>query len=222
MSHTLTALAAAVPLAAGWTVHGLWQRNLIDRAGRDALTGLPRRATFEKAGARILRKTRQGLVAVLVIDLDGFKQINDIHGHAAGDIAIRETGHRLAQWAEPLGAVARLGGDEFAAAIRCADVDAVRGELTHLHQWLCSIVTYEGRPLPLGVSIGAYRSTPDGPAPDLSSALRAADEAMYGVKQTGGGWTIKHTLSPDYRTVNGRRDGRRGTDFDLELDGGAS
>ncbi|QKV93959.1 GGDEF domain-containing protein [Streptomyces sp. NA02950] len=208
MSHALTAVSAAAPLATGWAMHGLWFRHRLNRARRDPLTDLPTRAAFEKHAAQLLRKDR---CAVLVIDLDGFKQINDVHGHAAGDTAIRETGQRLAQWAEPLGTVARLGGDEFAAAICCPDTDTLSGELTHLHQWLCSVVTYDGLPLPLGASIGAYAHTPDGPAADLASALRAADEAMYGVKQTGGGWTIKHTISPDYRTVNGRRDGRRGT-----------
>ncbi|WP_413808510.1 GGDEF domain-containing protein [Streptomyces sp. OE57] len=218
MSHTLIALSAAAPLAAGWTVHGLWQQRLIDRAERDDLTGLPRRAAFEKSAARILCKTRRDVVATLVIDLDGFKQVNDVHGHAAGDTAIRETGRRLAQWAEPLGTVARLGGDEFTAVIRCPDPETVRGELTHLHQWLCSPVTYDGLPLSLGASIGAYLHT-HRPAVDLSAALRVADEVMYGVKQTGGGWSITHTLNPSYRTVNGRRDGRRGTDLDTE--GGA-
>ncbi|MFE5125486.1 GGDEF domain-containing protein [Streptomyces sp. NPDC056669] len=220
MSHTLAALSAAAPLAAGWTVHGLWQHHLIDRAERDALTGLPRRAAFEKSAARMLRRTRRDVVVTLIIDLDGFKQVNDIHGHAAGDTAIRETGRRLAQWAESLGTVARLGGDEFAAVIRCPDPDTVRGELTHLHQWLCSTVTYDGLPLPLGASIGAYLHAPGpGSTVDLPAALRVADEVMYGVKQTGGGWSITHTLTPAYRTVNGRRDGRPGTDLDAE--GGA-
>ncbi|CAM5244475.1 GGDEF domain-containing protein [Streptomyces mordarskii] len=217
MSDTLAALSAAAPLAAGWTVHGLWQQRLIGRAERDALTGLPRRAAFEKSAARILRRRRRDVVAVLVIDLDGFKQVNDVHGHEAGDSAIRETGRRLAQWAEPLGTVARLGGDEFAAVIRCPDPDTVRGELTHLHQWLCSPITYDGLPLPLGASIGAYLHTPGpGPALELSGALRVADEVMYGVKQTGGGWSVTRSLTPSYRTVNGRRDGRRGTGLDAE------
>ncbi|WP_448329976.1 GGDEF domain-containing protein [Streptomyces sp. DSM 41534] len=221
MSHTLIALSAAAPLAAGWTVHGLWQHRLIDQAGRDALTGLLRRVAFEKSAARILRKARRDVVATLVIDLDGFKQVNDIHGHAAGDTAIRETGRRLAQWAEPLGTVARLGGDEFAAVIRCPDPDTLRGELARLHPWLCSPVTYDGLPLLLGASIGAYLHAP-GPAVDLSAALRVADEVMYGVKQIGGGWSLTHTLTPAYRTVNGRRDGRPGTDIDANLEGGAS
>lgn len=219
MSHTLTAISAAAPLAAGWTVHGLWQHRLIDRAERDELTGLPRRAAFEKSAARMLRRTRQGVVAVLVIDLDGFKKVNDVYGHAAGDTAIRETGRRLAQWAEPLGTVSRLGGDEFAAVIHCADPETLRGELTHLQQWLCSTVTYDGLPLPLGASIGAYCHTPDLPV-DLSEALRAADEAMYRAKQTGGGWAVTHALAPAYRTVNGRREGRSGTDIDAQ--GGGS
>lgn len=211
MSQALTAVSAAVPLAAGWTVHGLWQRHLIDRAERDALTGLPRRAAFEKRAARMLRRTRTGLVAVLVIDLDGFKQVNDIHGHAAGDTAIREIGRRLAQWAEPLGIVARLGGDEFAAVIRCADADTLRGELTHLHQWLCSTVTYQGLPLALGASIGVHSRRASRRTVHLPAALRAADEAMYQVKQDGGGWTVTHCVIPAYKTVNGRRDGRPGT-----------
>lgn len=210
MSHTLAALSAAAPLAAGWTVHGLWQRRLIDRAGRDALTGLPRRDAFEHSAARMLRKTQHGVLAVLVIDLNCFKQVNDIYGHAAGDTAIRETGRRLAEWGEPLGTAARLGGDEFAAVIRCPDVETLRGELTHLHEWLSSTVTYDGLPLPLGASIGAYQHT-TGQAVELSAALRVADEAMYGVKQTGGGWVITRSLTPTYQTVNGRRDGRRGT-----------
>ncbi|QKV93888.1 GGDEF domain-containing protein [Streptomyces sp. NA02950] len=210
MSHTLAALSAAAPLAAGWTVHGLWQRRLIDRAGRDALTGLPRRDAFEHSAARMLRKTQHRVLAVLVIDLNGFKQVNDVYGHAAGDATIRETGRRLAQWAEPLGTVARLGGDEFAAAIRCPDTETLRGELTHLHQWLCSTVTYDGLPLPLGASIGVYHHATGRPV-ELSAALRVADEAMYRVKQTGGGWSLTRSLAPAYRTVNGRRDGRRGT-----------
>ncbi|MBP8533709.1 GGDEF domain-containing protein [Streptomyces sp. MK37H] len=219
MSHTLAALSAAAPLAAGWTVHGLWQRRQIDRAGRDTLTGLPRRDAFEHSAARMLRKPPRGVVAVLVIDLDGFKQVNDVYGHAAGDAAIRETGRRLAQWAEPLGTVARLGGDEFAAAIRCSDTETLRGELTHLHQWLCSTVTYDGLPLPLGASIGAYQHTTGRPA-ELSAVLRVADEAMYQVKQTAGGWALTRSLTPTYRTVNGRRDGRRGTANDI-LQGGS-
>ncbi|MGW7597084.1 GGDEF domain-containing protein [Streptomyces antimycoticus] len=217
MSHTLAALSAAAPLAAGWTVHGLWQRRLIDRAGRDALTGMPRRTAFEHSAARMLRKPHVGVLAVLVIDLDGFKQVNDIHGHAAGDTAIRETGRRLSLWAEPLGTAARLGGDEFAAVIRCLDVETLRGELTHLHEWLCSTVAYDGLPLPLGASIGAYHHA-TGQAVELTAVLRVADEVMYRAKQTGGGWSISRSLTPAYRTVNGRRDGRRGTDIDTEGD----
>ncbi|MDW6061355.1 GGDEF domain-containing protein [Streptomyces sp. FXJ1.4098] len=212
MSHTLTAISAAAPLAVGWTMHGLWFRRSLDQARRDPLSGLPTRAAFEKHAEQLLRETR---CAVLLIDLDGFKQINDVHGHAAGDAAIRAAGERLGTWVQVQdGAVGRLGGDEFAAVVPMPHTTDLPVELRTLHEMVCEPVAFDGHLIPLGSSIGAYHGP--FPAPSLSTALRVADEAMYGAKQTGGGWLITSNPTPAYRTVNGRRDGRPGTDIDAE------
>ncbi|MDT3395761.1 GGDEF domain-containing protein [Streptomyces sp. B1866] len=215
----LHTLAAAAPLAAGWAVHGLWWRRRLAAARRDPLSGLVGRAVFERAACRVLAGRRP--VAVLVIDLDGFKQVNDRFGHAAGDAVIRATGERLAQWADGLGVAGRLGGDEFAAAVRVDSADALRGELVHLHQWLCSPVPRpDGPPLVVGASIGAYL-VPSRAGADLSVALRRADESMYLAKQVKGGWLVADGPAPVHATVWGRRDGRPGTHLPAPAEGNA-
>ncbi|MGW7691014.1 GGDEF domain-containing protein [Streptomyces asiaticus] len=206
---TLHTVAAAAPLAAGWAVHGLWFRRSLDRARRDPLTGLPTRAAFEKHAAQLLRKER---CAVLLIDLDGFKALNDTFGHAAGDAAIRAAGERLGTWVTAQGgAVGRLGGDEFAAAVPVANPSDLPVELSTLHEIVCEPVEFEGRLMPLGASIGALYGPYLSRARTLRNLLRCADEAMYQAKQTGGGWAITDNPTPAHRTVNGRRDGRPGT-----------
>ncbi|ADI09741.1 diguanylate cyclase with PAS/PAC sensor [Streptomyces bingchenggensis BCW-1] len=206
---TLHTVAAAGPLAAGWAVHGLWFRRRIEAARRDPLTGLLGRDAFERRARKLLAG---GSCAVLIVDLDGFKTLNDSAWHAAGDAALRAVGSRLICWKRVAGGVvARLGGDEFAAAIYVRSLAELRWELGRLHTALCEPVRFEGRPVFVGASIGAYwhpRRTPV----DLSTAMRRADEVMYAVKQTGGGWSIACNPTPAYRTVNGRRDGRPGTD----------
>ncbi|MFI0764618.1 GGDEF domain-containing protein [Streptomyces sp. NPDC021218] len=205
--NTLHTVAAAAPLAAGWAVHGLWFRRSLDRARRDPLTGLPTRAAFEKHAAQLLREER---CAVLLIDLDGFKALNDTMGHAAGDAAIRAAGERLGVWVHVQnGAVGRLGGDEFAAVVTMPHPSDLPVELSTLHRIVCEPVEFGGHLIPLGASIGAYHAPHSAPA--LSVALRRADEAMYQAKQTGGGWAITDSTVPVHRTVNGRRDGRNGT-----------
>lgn len=114
MSHTLTALSAALPLAAGWSLHSLRLRRRIEAARRDPLTGLLTRDGFAEAARRWLSSHRPRVVCL--IDLNKFKQINDTYGHAAGDAVIRAVGERLSEWALNNSAVVgRLGGDEFAA-----------------------------------------------------------------------------------------------------------
>ncbi len=217
--NAIPSLAAAVgPLAAGWAVHGMWVRRRIDAARRDPLTGLPGRAAFEQRARKGLASGARSVA--VVIDLDGFKPLNDRFGHAAGDAALRAVGDRLQRWSRSrYGVVGRLGGDEFAAAIPAPDPDRLRGRLEQLHAALCEPVPFEGRLLALGASIGAVWH--DGRAPaDLGALLRRADEAMYAAKQNGGGIFLTDRLTPLHRTVNGRRAGRRGTH--LTDRGGAS
>ncbi|MFE7120134.1 GGDEF domain-containing protein [Streptomyces sp. NPDC057654] len=211
MSALLAHAEVAAPLAAAWSVHALWMRDRWRRARLDPLTGLPARAAFE---LRVRRMVRKSPTAVLVIDLNGLKPVNDEFGHAAGDAVIRETGVRLAQWAGGAdGIAARLGGhaDEFAAAIPAPE--SLPGELTGLDQWLRHPVGFEGAVLMVGASIGAKLSSPT--AADPSLLMRRADEAMYTAKEGGGGWVIAHGDQPTHPTVNGRREGRPGTALEV-------
>ncbi|MFF1476262.1 GGDEF domain-containing protein [Streptomyces sp. NPDC058301] len=211
MSQTLTALSAALPLAAGWSVHSLRLRRRIEDARRDPLTGLWTREAFEERARKSLSQRCQR--AVLVLDLNWFKQINDTFGHAAGDAVIRATGQRLGQWAKDNSGVAgRLGGDEFAAVIPAYGIDNLRSDLDDLLGRLDQPVEFDGRRIEVFASVGAawyYRAGTG----DLSALLRRADEQMYKAKQRGGGWRIAQRLgtAPEMRTVNGRREGRPGT-----------
>ncbi|MEU6325955.1 GGDEF domain-containing protein [Streptomyces sp. NPDC047049] len=220
MSQTLTALAAALPVAAGWSLHSLKLRRRIEAARRDPLSGLWTRQPFEEHARKTLGVCPR---AVMVLDLDGFKQINDTYGHAVGDAVIAVTGRRLARWSTFYRGVAgRLGGDEFAASICCYSLRGLRQAMDDLAEQLRAPVEFEGHVLWVGFSAGVVRAQRDTRAADLSRLMRCADEVMYGAKQTGGGWRAgADNASPAYRTVNGRRDGRRGTSADHSLEGGA-
>jgi diguanylate cyclase (GGDEF)-like protein len=216
VSSLIPAAAAAAPVAAGWSAHTVWLRRRLQAARRDPLSGLMGRAGFEHAAARILR--RHG-AAVVVIDLDGFKQVNDTFGHAAGDAVIAATGERLR--ARDLLVCGRLGGDEFAVVAPCGGAPGLRMFLARLHMALCAPVPYGETPgglLFVGASVGGVLA-PAGTG--LSVALRVADEAMYGVKRSGGGPAAVYGLDPACRTVNGRRDGRHGTGSEPEAGGAA-
>ena len=92
---------------------------LVDLSSRDALTGLANRRTFELALAReIDRVARAGEPALLLtLDIDHFKQVNDTHGHAAGDLVIRAVGQALMDTVRPMDLVARVGGEEFSIVL---------------------------------------------------------------------------------------------------------
>ncbi|MEU8958825.1 GGDEF domain-containing protein [Streptomyces sp. NPDC048518] len=211
MSQTVASLATALPLAAGWSVNNLWLRRRIENARRDPLTGLWTREAFEERARKSLSQGQQR--AVLVLDLNWFKQINDTYGHAAGDAVLRATGQRLGAWVgEHHGVAGRLGGDEFAAITDVSGTaDTVTGNLSakllELIGRLERPVPFEGRLIDVHVSIGVARW-----AADLSSLLRLADEQMYRIKQEGGGFSIApgYGHGPALGTVNGRREGRRG------------
>lgn len=184
-------------------------RAELAQARHDPLTGLLTRAAFEQRAPHILGA---GPCAVLLIDLDGLKRLNDQFGHDAGDAAIRATGASLTDALEPHpGATAgRLGGDEFAAVVPLPEAVALPWLLRGLHGSITAPFAHRGLCLTVGVSIGACL-TADLPAVSLPLTLRLADEAMYEAKRSGGGWLAAAGPAPALRTVNGRRDGRRGT-----------
>ncbi|MEU1673821.1 GGDEF domain-containing protein [Streptomyces roseifaciens] len=209
MSDIVTALAGAGPLAAGWAMHGLWTWRRLAAARRDPLSGLPTRAAFERRAARAVAR---GSHVVLLVDLDGFKKLNDTFGHAAGDEAIRSTATSLndALVHRRGSVVARIGGDEFAAVVPAQGPAVLPWLLGGLHGEITGPFAYQGQTLTVGASVGAC-FTGELALPSLSLALRRADDAMYAAKRNGGGWCLADGSAPVSLTAPGCRSRRGGT-----------
>ncbi|MEU3428965.1 GGDEF domain-containing protein [Streptomyces gardneri] len=204
MNTLATILAATGPLAAGWSGHVLWLRRRLRTARRDPLTGLRTREGFTRRAAVLLHDER---AVVVLADVDHFKQINDRHGHAAGDALLKATADRLAHYVGPNGVAGRLGGDEFAAVVLDAD-GTVSDLLAVLHGVLARPADKANPHVATTVSLGWVRAA-DFPGEDLSALLGRADEAMYAAKQGRAG-VKRARLGRLLSAVTGRRSGRRG------------
>ncbi|MFI6530221.1 GGDEF domain-containing protein [Streptomyces uncialis] len=198
--------AAAVPLALA-VADGIRLRRRLAAAGRDRLTGALRRESWTPRAQRLLDRHHDQAV-VLICDLDHFKQINDTHGHAAGDRVLAETTTRLTDWAGACGLVGRLGGDEF-AVLTLIEPRHRPLRLAQLIRLLAAPVTTDTGPVDVAASIGAASPDTTGTT-DLSQLQRAADAALYDGKHTGHAIvaTARHATVP---SINGRRAGRPGT-----------
>jgi diguanylate cyclase (GGDEF)-like protein/PAS domain S-box-containing protein len=160
------------------------EEELRREADTDPLTGLANRRGFDVRARRLIATCEQNgtPAAVLMIDIDHFKAINDTHGHDGGDIVLRAVADTLARGARPIDLVGRLGGEEFAVLLPGADRDAGarRGdELRRAVEALEIEVAHDARThvtISLGVASIAH---------DLANSLRRADAAMYVAKQTG-------------------------------------
>ncbi|MFE9992532.1 GGDEF domain-containing protein [Streptomyces sp. NPDC005381] len=204
MNTLLDVLAASVPLVAGWAAHVRWLGRRLHVARRDPLTGLRTRDAFTHRATALLTDAR---AVVLLADVDRFKQINDTHGHAAGDLLLKATADRLAHHVGRKGVAGRLGGDEFAAVL-IDEHGAAADLLTLLHGILARPVDGQNPDVHTTVSLGWVRAA-DFPGEDLSGLLRRADESMYAAKQARSG--LKRAgLGRLFATVAGRRSGRRG------------
>jgi diguanylate cyclase (GGDEF)-like protein len=163
--------------------------RLKHQAFHDPLTNLANRALFSDRLAHALtRRTPDGRsgVAVLFVDLDDFKMVNDGLGHAAGDQLLRAVGERLVAALRPCDTTARLGGDEFAVLIEDANTpgDATR-VAERIVETLREPLDLQGRELAMRASIGIALAGADDV--DSEELLRRADIAMYRVKQRGKG-----------------------------------
>ncbi|MGA5558880.1 GGDEF domain-containing protein [Streptomyces lavendulocolor] len=205
--RTLLITAAALPLT-GWTVHALALHRKLAATRKDPLTGLMRRDAYTVRARRLLARHGDA-AAVVMVDADQFKEINDRLGHAAGDTVLASIAARLTAWAGPRAAVGRLGGDEFAVVLELPTARrALRlGQLVRmLHT---PVALGDGRTVDVAASVGA--ATPDAVGSyDLSALQRAADAALYDGKHSGRAVlaTTAHAAVP---SVNGRRAGRMGT-----------
>src|SRR5450759_3598745 len=180
-----TAGPRTVLVATDVTTWGRNQARLQRLAFEDALTGLANRVLLhdriEQAIAAARRKA--GTFAVLLIDLDRFKPINDIHGHATGDLVLRETARRLQVATRTVDTVGRLGGDEFVVLL---GGDGGRDEAQLVVERIMQALTapLAMHALRLGVSIGIAIYPDDGSNAD--QLLARADSAMYDAKDRGG------------------------------------
>lgn len=158
-------------------------------AMHDVLTGLPNRALFmDRLNQALARRVRRPdhSCGVLFVDLDRFKEINDILGHAAGDLVLTATAQRLIAALRPQDSAARLGGDEFAVLVEsiahATDLETVAKRV------LASMTRpFEifGHSIKTGASLGAAIAGPEHTSADM--LIRDADFAMYRAKQSGGG-----------------------------------
>lgn len=167
-----------------------WASQLHRLAHHDPLTGLPNRLVFEEHLGRALDRARRNTtrVALVFIDLNGFKAINDHYGHAAGDQLLKETGARLSGALRESDIVARLGGDEFVAILEGIPLDRSLDEEARLIAG--KILAALAPPIPLGATlqrIGASLGIAVFPdhAPNMDKLIHIADLAMYQAKRNG-------------------------------------
>ena len=156
-------------------------------AERDPLTGLANRARYEELflnGSRAQPGVTP-LGALLLIDLDNFKQINDQFGHAAGDACLKMVGQRLASAFADAPLVARIGGDEF-AVLSHADTSppALKSQVARLLASLARPIAWQGQTLVLGASAG-IGFAPDPYCYDADDLFAIADKALYAAKGAG-------------------------------------
>ena len=189
-------LAASVASLVAWRMNE-------EQALKDALTRLPNRRLFhDRVGHALARgQRRPGTMAVLFIDLDKFKDVNDSLGHPSGDQLLTSVAERLRAVLRPGDTAARLGGDEFAVLVEdiAGEEDAVR-VAQRLLEALAAPFVLRGKELTVGASVGIAVSAPGDTVDEL---LRNADVAMYTAKQAGRGCC--KSFEPDMHAAVVRR-----------------
>ena len=160
------------------------QEELSHQAFHDALTGLPNRALLnDRVGHALARSLRAGRpMAVIIVDLDHFKDVNDGLGHGAGDALLVQTARRMKEQLRDVDTAARIGGDEFAVVAE----GLTREQAVALAERLCASLQapfeIEGRPVSISASLGV---TVASPGDTCETLLRNADTAMYVAKASG-------------------------------------
>jgi len=154
-------------------------------AATDELTGLPNRRALYAEGQTRLTDPQRRRQALLMLDLDKFKEVNDSLGHHAGDLLLIQVGARLGEHVRDGDLLARLGGDEFAVLLDDAGHDEAADVAIKLRAALAEPFALEDIALHSSASIGIAAFPDDGP--DLSTLLRKADIAMYKAKTSGRG-----------------------------------
>jgi diguanylate cyclase (GGDEF)-like protein/PAS domain S-box-containing protein len=163
------------------------EANINHLAYFDHLTGLPNRGRLQSeiGGLIAASSALPQRVALLCIDIDHFKYVNDTLGHSSGDQLLVEVARRLLEQATETAIVGRMGGDEFVMALPGCDAPRARAMATSLLKSLCQPVMVDGISLPLSVSIGVAVYPDD--SGDIDELLMNADVALYEAKRAGRG-----------------------------------
>jgi diguanylate cyclase (GGDEF)-like protein len=175
----------------------------------DRLTGLPNRRYLERHMARRDGRTGESLTgrhAVLAIDIDGFKPVNDTHGHAVGDRVLTVIARRIASSIDERGLLFRVGGDEFVAVVPLTKSQtraAARAIGEDVRQAMEQAIELDGLTFPVACSVGIALVPDD--SKSLSGALVIADAALYEAKRTGRNRVVEHapSISPVLPTSDG-------------------
>jgi diguanylate cyclase (GGDEF)-like protein len=169
------------------------------QAQHDSLTGLPNRTLFrDRIGQAILACERNGgRVAVLLMDLDRFKEVNDTLGHHSGDILLQELGSRIKDVLRASDTVARLGGDEFGVLLpHQADPLGVVHVMEKIRQAVERPLVVQGLPLGIEASVGVAFYPDHGE--DVDALQQAADVAMYAAKESHAFYSFYDATTRDY------------------------
>jgi diguanylate cyclase (GGDEF)-like protein len=194
------------------------RRTAVEIGTTDSLTGIANRHSYSQALERSLAASQAGarLTGLLLIDLDGFKQVNDSYGHRHGDQLLVTTAHRLREVAGEGSFVARIGGDEFAIIFEGDSCEAILTEARRLRAIFDREVTIDGVTIhasgSFGIAIGPHQATN---AVDLQ---RFADLALYRSKSEGKGGVV--LFEPEFLHAFEHRQ-RMEAEFRIALDGGA-
>lgn len=179
----------------------------VTRANEDPLTGLKTKRALTDWIDHALADSKHSPMHLVLIDLDGFKNVNDLYGHAAGDAVLIETARRMRRTLRSCDVTARLGGDEFAVVLVETDAIAARATTERLLAGLAEPVELPQGYMAVTASIGVTDLDAAGGA---DSALREADLAMYDAKRTG-----KNQVAAYRRELSQHDDSRGHREIDL-------
>ena len=162
-----------------------FEDQLEHQAYHDALTGLPNRRMLERHLEWAISKTKKETerIAVVFIDLDGFKQVNDWFGHNVGDDILKQVAIKMGNYVRQNDIVARMGGDEFVVVLHgVEDMKGLETSLQHLQKACHCSLDINGRTVTVTASLGVSIFPCDGQS--AAALIRKADKAMYLCKET--------------------------------------
>ncbi len=172
------------------SAHKERETRLQHQASHDPLTGLPNRTLLLDRLDRLVRSIRRAgsPLALLFLDLDHFKEVNDTHGHQVGDRLLQEVAARMGRALRDSDTVARLGGDEFAVLLPGAGHAGALAAAATLRTMLNAAIVLDGQTLEVEASIGIALASARNADPHL--LLQQADSAMYEAKRSGSGYAV--------------------------------